>query len=148
MIAEAPEPDAGARAIQDEARRAHGLIVAHVGEDPLSALPFVRHLREGGIVALQIDRMPSGMRGREVRLFGRPAMLPEGPLRLAMLTGAPLLPIFAARTSYRCYTVVASEPVRLSRNASDAELDAAAQVLASAMQGFIEQHPTQWFHFG
>jgi KDO2-lipid IV(A) lauroyltransferase len=148
MIAEAPEADAGARAIQDEARRAHGLLVAHVGDDPLSALPFVRHLREGGIVALQIDRLPAGMRGREVSLFGRPAMLPEGPLRLAMLTGAPLLPIFAARTSYRRYTVVASEPIHLARRASDAELDAAAQVLASAMQAFIERHPTQWFHFG
>jgi KDO2-lipid IV(A) lauroyltransferase len=147
MIAEAAEPNAGARAIQDEARRAHGLLVAHVGDDPLSALPLVRHLQAGGVVALQIDRLPGGMRGREVSLFGRRAMIPEGPLRLAMFTGAPLLPIFAARTSYRRYTVVAGRPVRLSRHATDAELGAAAQQLATAMQAFLQEHPTQWFHF-
>jgi KDO2-lipid IV(A) lauroyltransferase len=147
MIAEAAEPNAGARAIQDEARRAHGLLVAHVGDDPLSALPLVRHLRGGGVVALQIDRLPAGMRGRAVTLFGRPAMLPEGPLRLAMFTGAPLIPTFAARTSYRRYVVVAGAPVRLSRHASDAELGEAAQYLASAMQAFLQEHPTQWFHF-
>ncbi len=147
MIAEAAEANPGTRAIQDEARRAHGLIVAHVGEDPLSALPLAKHLRGGGIVALQIDRLPRGMRGREVTLFGRPAMLPEGPLRLAMLTGAPLIPIFAARTSYRRYTVVAGAAIRLSRAATNSELDAAAQTLADAMQAFLERHPTQWFHF-
>jgi KDO2-lipid IV(A) lauroyltransferase len=147
MIAEAAEEDAGARAIQDEARRAHGLLVTHVGDDPLSALPLVRHLQGGGVVALQIDRLPRGMRGREVRLFGGSAMLPEGPLRLAMFTGAPLVPIFAARTSYRAYTVVASAPVRLARHANEAELAAAAQYLAGAMQSFLEEHPTQWFHF-
>src|SRR5579859_598991 len=48
MIAAAPERDATARAIQDEARRAHGLLIAHVGDDPLAALPLVRHLRGGG----------------------------------------------------------------------------------------------------
>jgi KDO2-lipid IV(A) lauroyltransferase len=147
MIAEAAEPDAGARAIQDDARRAHGLLVAHVGDDPLSALPLVRHLQGGGVVALQIDRLPPGMRGRKVTLFGQPALLPEGPLRLAMFTGAPLVPIFAARTSYRRYTVVAGGAARLPRHATDAELDAAAQHLASALQGFLQDHPTQWFHF-
>ncbi len=147
MIAEAAEPDAGARAIQDDARRAHGLLVAHVGDDPLSALPLVRHLREGGVVALQIDRLPAGMRGRSVTLFGGAARLPEGPLRLSMLTGAPIVPVFAARTAHRRYTVVACAPVRLPRSASEAELDAAAQSLAQAMQRFLEGHPTQWFHF-
>ena len=147
MIAEAAEPNVGARAVQDEARRAHGLVVAHVGDDPLSAIPLVRHLQGGGVVALQIDRMPPGMRGRQVTLFGAPTMLPEGPLRLAMFTGAPLVPIFAARTSYRRYAVVAGAPVRLTRHATEAELDAAAQHLASAMQAFLIDHPTQWFHF-
>jgi lauroyl/myristoyl acyltransferase len=147
MIAEAAEANPGTRAIQDEARRTHGLLVAHVGDDPLSALPLVRHLRDGGVVALQIDRLPAGMRGRRVTLFGRPAAVPEGPLRLAMLTGAPVVPVFAARTGYRQYAVVAGAAVRLSRGAADAELDAAAQAVASAMQAFLQRHPTQWFHF-
>jgi KDO2-lipid IV(A) lauroyltransferase len=147
MIAEERERDAAARAIQDEARRATGLLVAHVGKDPLSALPLAQHLRGGGVVALQVDRAPPGMRARRVRLFGAEGAIPEGPLRLAMVTGAPILPIFAARTGYREYEVVAHAPVRLSRRATDAELDAAAQALADAMQSFVRARPTQWFHF-
>jgi KDO2-lipid IV(A) lauroyltransferase len=147
MIAEEAERDAAARAIQDDARRTHGLLVVHVGDDPLSALPLARHLREGGVVALQIDRAPRALRARDVTLFGAPARVPEGPLRLAMLTGAPLVPVFAARTAYRRYEVVVHRPVRIARTAGDAELDAAAQQLADAMQGFVRAHPTQWFHF-
>ncbi len=148
MIAERPERDAGAREIQDEVRRTHGLLVAHVGDDPLSALPMARHLREGGAVAVQLDRSPEGQRRRAVTLFGRPGHLPEGPLRLAMATGAPLLPVFAARTGHRRYEVRVHPPVRLPRGADDAALDAAAQTMASAMEDFLRGHPTQWFHFG
>jgi phosphatidylinositol dimannoside acyltransferase len=147
MIGVEPEADGGARAIQDDARRAHGMVVAHVGGDPLSALSLARHLREGGAVALQMDRVPRGMRTRSVTMFGAPARVPEGPLRLAMVTGAPLVAVFAARTGHRAYEVLVHPAVRLSRRAGDAELDAAAQTLADAMGSFVAAHPTNWFHF-
>jgi KDO2-lipid IV(A) lauroyltransferase len=147
MIVEHAERDASARAIQDGARRAHGLLVAHAGEDPLSALALAKHLRHGGVVALQMDRTPRRLRGRAVTMFGSPARIPEGPLRLAMLTGAPLVPVFAARRGYRLYEIAVCPPIRIERDAGSAELDAAAQELAGAMQRFLGNHPTQWFHF-
>ena len=147
MIAEAPEQDETARRIQDEARRAHGLLVAHVGDDPLATLRLGRHLREGGAVALQIDRTPPGMRAREVVAFGAPSRIPEGPLRLAALTGAPIVPVFAARTGHRRYEVTTCAPIRVARDARDADLDLAAQRLSDAMEAFVRAHPTQWFHF-
>jgi lauroyl/myristoyl acyltransferase len=146
-IVEAAEPDAAASAIQDDARQARGLRVAHVGEDPLSALPLIKHLREGGVVALQIDRAPRGVRTRAVTLFDRPGTVPEGPLRLAMLTGAPIVPVFVARSGHRRYEVIASAPIRLERSARDEDLDAAAQTLAARLEAFVRAHPTQWFHF-
>ncbi|HEX3770721.1 MAG TPA: lysophospholipid acyltransferase family protein [Polyangiaceae bacterium] len=146
-IVEAAEPDAAASAIQDEARRAMGIRVAHVGDDPLSALPLAKHLRGGGVVALQIDRTPPGLRTRAVTLFGQPAGVPEGPLRLASLTGAPIVPVFVARTGHRRYEIVASAPIRLDREPSEAALDAAAQEMASRLEAFVRAHPTQWFHF-
>jgi KDO2-lipid IV(A) lauroyltransferase len=147
MIAESPERDPHARRIQDAARRAHGLLIAHVGADPLSALPLARHLRGGGAVALQIDRSPPHQRARDVALFGSRARVPEGPLRLAAVTGAPLLPIFAARTGHRRYMVHLEPPIRVPRHASAAEMDAAAQSLASSLERFVCARPTQWFHF-
>jgi KDO2-lipid IV(A) lauroyltransferase len=148
MIAESPERDAGARAIQDSVRKAQGLLVAHVGDDPLSALPLARHLREGGAVAIQLDRLPAGQRRREIALFDRPGHVPEGPLRLASVTGAPILPVFAARTGHRRYEVHVFPPQRIARAATEPQLDRAAQALGDAMQAFLRAHPTQWFHFG
>ncbi len=147
MIVEAAERDAEASAIQDEARRAFGLKVVHVGDDPLSALPLVHHLRDGGAVALQVDRTPASVRARSVRLFGEPARIPEGPLRLSALTGAPIVPVFAERVGYRQYEVTVSPAVRLGRAPTEAELDAAAQELATRLEAFVRARPTQWFHF-
>jgi KDO2-lipid IV(A) lauroyltransferase len=146
-IVERAERDAGARAIQDDARRRQGLRVVHVGEDPLSALPLIGHLREGGVVALQMDRVPAGVRARSVTMFGESARVPEGPLRLAALTGAPVVPVFSARRGHRRYEVLVGRPIRLARSAGDAELDAAAQEVADALCAFVRSHPTQWFHF-
>jgi lauroyl/myristoyl acyltransferase len=147
MIAEARERDVATSAIQDEARRAQGLLIVHVGDDPLSALPLVQHLRVGGAVALQIDRVPRRVRSRSVAIFDAPGRIPEGPLRLAMLTKAPLVPIFAARTGHRQYELVAYPPIRLTRTSTEVDLDAAARAIAHAMQSFVRAHPTQWFHF-
>jgi KDO2-lipid IV(A) lauroyltransferase len=147
LVAERAEPDARARAIQDEARQGHGVHVAHIGADPFAGLALMRHLREGGAVAVQIDRVPRGVRARRVTLFGEPANMPEGPLRLAMLTGAPIVPIFTGRTGHCRYEIAAHRPIRLARSETDGGLDAAAQEIAGALEGFARAHPTQWFHF-
>ena len=147
MIVEAAEHDAAANDIQDSARSTLGLRVVHVGSDPLSALPLVKHLRDGGTVALQVDRVPRSARAHEVTMFGERAWIPEGPLRLAALTGAPIVPVFVARTGHRRYEVAATPPIRLQRAATAAAFDAAAQELADRLQQFVVAHPTQWFHF-
>ena len=45
--------------------------------NPLDALPLLAHLR-GGVVAVQMDRLPQGMRGRKAELFGEP-WIARGP---------------------------------------------------------------------
>src|SRR5262249_6602788 len=148
MIAMQPEPDPRARQLHDRARRRAGVQIAHVGNgDPLASLPLLRHLRGGGVVALQIDRVAPGMRTREVTLLGSKACVPEGPLRLAQLTGAPIIPVFAARTAYRTHLIDIHPDRTLPRHATEREIDDVAQYLATSMTTFLRQHPTQWFHF-
>jgi KDO2-lipid IV(A) lauroyltransferase len=147
VIVEQAERDPAARAIQDEARRALGVKVAHAGRDPFAALPLMAHLRAGGVVALQIDRSPPGMRTRRVRLFGQPGQVPEGPLRLSAASGAPLVAVFSSRTGHRRYELVVHPPLRLPRHPSEAELDAAAQRVADALTEAVQARPTQWLNF-
>ncbi len=141
------ERDEKARELQDGARRKSGLSVAHVGDDPLSSLPLLRHLRDGNTVALQVDRVPDGMRSVPVTMFGRPFRMPVGPFRLAQVSGAPVVPIFSARRGYRKYVVQASKAIELERRADDAAVAHAAQTVADAITVFLREHPTQWFHF-
>jgi KDO2-lipid IV(A) lauroyltransferase len=80
-------------------------------------------------------------------MFGADALIPEGPLRLAALTGAPIVPVFAGRLGHRRYEVFASAPIHVDRGAGDPELAAAAQELARRLEAFVLPRPTQWFHF-
>src|SRR5262245_59480618 len=64
------ERDERARAIQDEARSRAGVKVVHIGDSPLDALELLGHLRRRAVVAIQIDRVPPGMRSREVTFLG------------------------------------------------------------------------------
>lgn len=149
MLVMEAERDEKARALHDDARKALGLKVAHVGgSDALASLPILHHLRKGGIIALQLDRLPEGMRRRPARLLGVESALPEGPFRIAQLTGAPLLPVFCARLGYQRYLVEAHKPISVPRRATDAELDAVVQHVADAMTSFLRVYPTQWFQFG
>lgn len=51
------ERDPGAMELQDAIRQAlfGGMQIVHLGGDPFAPLPLMQHLRDGGIVALQID---------------------------------------------------------------------------------------------
>jgi KDO2-lipid IV(A) lauroyltransferase len=147
MMVMQPEADARARELHDEARKRAGVAIVHAGDDPLAALPLLRHLRSGGVVALQLDRVAPGMRTRDVTLLGQPAKIPEGTLKLAQVSGAPILPVFCARLGYRRYAVELYESRLVPRHATEAELDAVAQHLADSLGEYLRAHPTQWFNF-
>ena len=141
------EPNEAARKLHDAVRERGGVRVIHVGAHPLDALPLLRHVRGGGVVAIQLDRAAPGGRMLEVDLFGAKEAMPEGPFRLAALSGAPIVPIFAHRLGYFRYEFSIEAPIWLKRQATFAELRAAAASAASTMQSFISRHPTEWFHF-
>ncbi len=143
------ERNADAREIHDRARKLAGVRVIHIGADPLAALPLVRHLTEKkGAAAMQVDRVPPSGRVLGVRLLERDGVLPEGPFRLAQLTGAPFLAVFCARLGYRKYVFEAHPAQTLPRRASAAQIQSAAQRVADEMTQFLRAHPTQWFEFG
>jgi lauroyl/myristoyl acyltransferase len=71
-------------------RTSHGMSM-YPTDGPMIGL--YRALRRGEMIGLAADR---GLEAntRRVDFFGAPADLPEGPVRLALSTGAPLVPAF------------------------------------------------------
>ncbi len=146
-IAMAPERDDGARRVSDEAREHAGVKVFHVGADPLSALPIAQHVRRGGAMALQIDRVPPGMRALPSRLFGRAWPVPLGPFHIAQITGAPVIPVFTARLGFLHHLVHIDPPIDVPRRPRPGELEAVVREALGRAEDFIRRFPTQWFHF-
>lgn len=144
----APEQDAEARARHDRYREASGLRIVHVGDDPLASMPVLGHLRRGGVVALKFDRVSPGMRRRSVTFGGEPWDMPEGPLQLAALSGAPIVPVLTRRLGFMEYEVTSYPPIALPRRPSEHERQDAAQRLAEILEAFVRRHPTQWLPFG
>ncbi len=141
------EPDARARLLHDQVRQHKGVRVVHVGGHPLESLPLLHHLEAGGAVAVQIDRWYPNQRSIEVKLFGTPSRVPEGPFALAALVGAPVLPVFVRRVDYFDYEFSISPAIELPRRAGRERVREAAERAVIEMERFIRAHPTQWFHF-
>ncbi len=141
------ERDAAAESVQAKTRRALGVDVVHVGDDPLAALPLLTHLRKGGVVAIQIDRVPPGTRGVDVEFLGAPSSLPVGPLQLAGLSGAPILAVLGRRLGFLEYVVDVGGGWTLPRRADEAAVSAVAREIAATVERFVRAHPTHWFHF-
>ena len=147
LVVMSRERDDGARRLHDAYRSTMGFRIYHVGDDPLSALPMLNHLRSGGLVTFQIDRCPNGMRVRQASLFGSPFRMPEGPFTLASVSGCPILVALSRRTGFLRYQLTVSEPIRLPRHPSSQQLDSSVQTVADLLEHYLRLYPTQWFHF-
>ena len=141
------ERDEKAQEVQHRSRTELGMRVVHVGDDPLAAMPLLAHLRKGGVVALQMDRVVGAQRARQVRLLGGSFQVPEGALLLAALSGAPIVLVVGRRLGFLRYEIAVSDSVMLPRRPSPDELDRAAQHVADRIEAFVKSHPLDWFHF-
>jgi KDO2-lipid IV(A) lauroyltransferase len=109
---------------------------------PVALRHALRVLHDGGVVVTGGDRPIRGQ-GTVVEFFGRPTLLPDGHIRLALHTGAPLFmtPCRREKGKYR----VAFQRIPLERTGDDeADIRAGVQRFAQAMEGPIRAHPEQW----
>jgi KDO2-lipid IV(A) lauroyltransferase len=105
----------------------------------------IRHLRQGGIVAVLVDRdiQHSGV---EVPFFGAMARLPVGAVDLALHTGADLLPIITRRIRLDEFEATIEPPLQLIRTGNrdeDRRLNTAR--LIRRFEKHLRQDPAQWF---
>lgn len=142
------EPEAVSR-LAGEARNLPGLRVHQAGDSPLLGVELMAALLRNEVVAVQADRA-FGNSVLPVSFFGRQAVLPTGPVRLALATGAPILPVFTLLLPGGRFRLLALEPLRLPRPRSDgieAAVIEAMPRLAGMMESIIAQYPDQWFNF-
>jgi KDO2-lipid IV(A) lauroyltransferase len=116
---------------------------------------LLRALARGQLVALPLDG-GSYRRGVRVRLRGREVRFPAGAARLAVMSGRPIVPVFARRIGAMQQEVRLLAPIwpklpRRGRGAARAEraaeIRAITQQLANLLGKHLERAPGQWCIF-
>lgn len=126
-----------------------GIKVDYNTGDAALSFDLLHAIRAGEIVSLQGDRVVGTVATIEVKLFGKLVRLPAGPFNLALVTKAPIYPLFIIRRGFRHYEIVASRPLPCERSAAGRERDLreAAQRWAMVLEPIIDRGWDQWFAF-
>ncbi len=121
------------------------------GGAPFEILEAVCYLRTGGVVSMTGDVVwRNDQKTIPVRFLGHEAKLPETPHALSLLTGAPLLVLFAFRVGIARYRFSLSHPVYVrseSRSERRNAVGKSAQQYATLLEKAVRRYPLQWYHF-
>ena len=117
-----------------------------------SLRPIRRALARNEPVALLCDVVPPGGHAVEVCFAGQRAYLPAGPARLALASGAPLLP-FAVLTPAGGQRSASGDPLIYPpashghASSQQEQVRQMTQELACRFERLIKEHPEQWYAF-
>jgi predicted LPLAT superfamily acyltransferase len=125
-------------------------IIALNTDDQLASLEVVRALREGGVVAMKMDRLVD-QRVVEASFLGETLRLPAGPLLLAALAEVPVVMLGCFKEGPSAYRIIASDPrtLRFTGRGPQREEDLAAWAgeLTQVLEGWAKRWPRQWYNF-
>jgi KDO2-lipid IV(A) lauroyltransferase len=114
-----------------------------------AAKAALRALRNREMVAIPADQNQSRRSGVFVSFFGLPASTTAGPARLAMMTGAPIIPVFLLREGEtEIHRLEVQSPIELAGGADrDADVVENTQRCTSVIEDVVRRHPDQWVWF-
>ncbi len=124
-------------------RESHNFKTLPVGA---AALPILRHLRRNGIVAVMGDRA-YGEQGLTIDFFGRPAVFPSGPARLALADGAALIPTFVLRRFDDSFMIIVEPPIPVPECPRRHRAREMTQAFARVLERYVRDNPSQWMPF-
>ncbi|SRR5579875_626859 len=111
-----------------------------------AGLSALRLLKQGGLVGVAADL--DVRRGVFVNFFSLPASTTESPARLALASGAPLLPVFIVREArhakHRIVIFPAIPVVTNGGSGKDTVVREATQRFTSVFEEMIRRYPDHW----
>jgi len=125
-------------------RAGMGMDIASVDEP----LKIIRRLRENAVVGIAFDRDVTSS-GIDMEFFGRPAVFPVGVVRLALRTGAAIVPAYGWRDGRSSEFHVRVLPALTLVRTGDAERDVQTNLrrMLDVFEPIIGERPGQWMAF-
>ena len=135
--------DAGLGQVLEERRAEAGAAYLPRGDAAFGAM---RALRRGDLLALPFDQNAHASQGVFVPFFGRLAATSTVPVRLAMLTGAPVVPAFLHREREDPLRHVARihAPLELVPGEGDDAVIENTRRMTRAIEAEVRRAPEQW----
>jgi KDO2-lipid IV(A) lauroyltransferase len=114
-----------------------------------AAKEAIRTLRQKGVVAIPSDQNQTHSYGVFVDFFGKPACTTPGVARLAMLTGAAVIPAFLVREGEGARHRIEILPAVEMARSGDREADIVTntQRCSDVVEDMIRRYPEQWIWF-
>jgi len=140
------DPHPALERFRSKFRDREGINIIFVGSDADAGgmLSIQSALARNEAVAMLGDRLYMG-REYTAPFFGRNVRFPAGPLHIAAITGAPIVPFAAVREGER-YSVVLSPPIDVPEPSPDG-FEIAGNALAASFEAYVRGHPDQWYNF-
>jgi len=154
MLVMGGEVAGGARGGVDEDLRQAGVDVVTVpaGEgQAFDILQAVQSLRKGGVVSLAADRAFGEARMLRLPFLGHTVAIAAAPFALALVSGSPLLLVFAVKMGSRHYRFICDPPITLTtpgRAERQQVMQEAAAAYLDRLGAMVRAHPEQWQTFG
>jgi KDO2-lipid IV(A) lauroyltransferase len=135
----------GFEKIRQTLRNKLGIIEAPIDDGWETWLGLRDALASNHVVVMQGDRAMPGQKAQAVPMFGGHILLPLGPLKLAQISGSPIVPVFTIRNPDGRCRLIAESQIRVD---ADAELidgvHPALLQLGAIIAKHLAAHPDQW----
>lgn len=135
-----PQPNRKLNEFFQRHRTAHGLREIPFGT---AARECLRRLKNNEMVGLLADRDFTPHQST-VKFFGRPARLSLGPARLALVSRAPIVPLFLLQLPGGRFRFTVRDPILPERGMTQHDIE---KRIVRTLEDVISKYPTQWFLF-
>jgi KDO2-lipid IV(A) lauroyltransferase len=101
-------------------------------------------LKSNKVLGVVPDQDVDSVEGVFVNFFGRPAYTPSGPAAIALLSGAPLIPVFTVRENGRLRLKI-ENPIYVEKSGDKSEdIITYTQKWSDVVEKYIREYPSQW----
>ena len=130
--------------LEENAEQENNYNIIAINEDAIGAMLQMKvALNNGEYICFNGDRHVGKENTFERELLGAPALLPNGPFKIAAKCRVPVVFYYAMREKGRTYRFIFEEP-KCEERISAEEL---ASQYAASLERIVEKYPRQWFNF-
>jgi KDO2-lipid IV(A) lauroyltransferase len=106
---------------------------------------MLKVLKANGIMGIVPDQDIDSIEGTFVNFFGRPAFTPTAPVKLAMVSGAKIVPVFVVRKADGTHKLFADKVIDVSSaTKSEEDVRKCTQEWSDVLERFVREYPDQW----